>query len=1210
MRNTEAAPDATAGWLGHQRIQTKLALAFGALLVVLLLVLVAVFQGAIQQTEAREWTLHTYEVIDAEQELVIAVRDVQVAVRGYTLRASDQDLADLESAERRAKAALAALGEKVVDNGAQIERVKALQDAFAHYVDQNIRPHVAQLQQIRAEGGSAREQRVLAAGEAQLNAASADLAKIAELTRQLVGSERALMDERLQTLAKSTRQLQHILIGAVIAVVVLTLAALWFALHQITRPVSQLTELMSRLAEGDRRIEVPGLERRDEIGAIARALNAFKRLVIETQQTGWVKNHVAELSAQLQQQKDREVFANIVTATVAPLVEAGVAVFYAADDQGQRLSLLGHYGFRQRRHVTTQYALGEGLVGQCARERKPIQLDQIPPDYTAIHSGTGEALPATLVVLPLVSADRLLGVLEFAAFKPFNATQTQLLDSLLPVVALSFENLNRALTTQTLLVETQRQSEALRATEEELRSQQDELRNQNQLLENQSSQLKASEEELRVQAEELQATNEELREQSEALTEQKQQVEAAERAAQEKAEALARASQYKSEFLANMSHELRTPLNSLLILARGLADNDDQNLSADEVESAEVIHSAGTSLLRLINDILDLSKIEAGKMDLSIESVRLSELTSNLTRTFRSVARDKQLAFNIEQDPALPEAIDTDMGKLEQILNNLLSNAFKFTAKGTVTLRIAPEANGRQIAFHVVDTGIGIPADTFGRVFQAFEQVDGSTRRQYGGTGLGLSIARSMAQLMGGDITLVSEAGQGSTFTVTLPLSVELKQPEAPAPDARPALPRPSFSRDAVSAAVVPTLPAATVADDRDQIAPGDSVILIVEDDTAFARILLDTVRKRGQRGLVATDGESGLALAQRFRPAGILLDVMLPGLDGWGVIEKLKSQPETRAIPVHFISATEERGRALDAGAVGFLTKPVDRKDLSTALERLQHFEPGRLRRVLVIDDDSGARLAVRKLLSSQQVEVLEAADAEAALDMLRNPDHDLPVDCVVLDLGLPGMDGFSFLEHTASLEAPPPVVVYSGRELTREETLKLRNYTDSIVIKGARSPERLLDEVSLFLHSLRPVTSPAVAAVQKSDPGLSGKTVLVVDDDVRNMFAMSKALRAKGLNVVMAQDGHKALKQLESISGIDLVLMDIMMPGMDGYDTMREIRKEAAWRHLPIIALTAKAMRGDREKCIDAGASDYLAKPVDLDKLFSMMRVWLSAA
>ena len=1204
MRSSPPSPESTGSWLAHLPIQTKLALPFGSLLLVMLLVLLAVFQGAAEQTEARELTLHTYEVIDAEQKFVIAVRDIQVAVRGYTLRASDTDLRSLDVAERRAKTAIADLRQLLANSPDQATRVDRIEATFTRYVQESVRPHVARLIEIRAGPLGVRESRIVAAGEQQLDASAPDLALMSELTTALVEQARALMTERLGDLEESTRELRWTLLGALVAVVLLSLGALWFALRQITQPISHITGLMTRLAEGERRIDIPGLARRDEVGAIARALNAFKQLVIENQRTSWVKSHVGELSAQLQRQSDREVFANTVTASVAPLVEAGVAVFYAADEQGKRLTLLGHYGFRQRKHVTTDYALGEGLVGQCARERKVIQLDQVPSDYTAIHSGTGEAMPSTVIVLPLISADRLLGVIEFAAFKPFNTAQSQLLDALLPVVALSFDNLSRALITEALLTETRRQSDALQASEEELRSQQDELRGQNHLLETQSSQLKASEEELRVQAEELQATNEELREQSEALTEQKKQVEAAERAAQEKAEDLSRASQYKSEFLANMSHELRTPLNSLLILARGLADNDDNHLSADEVESAEVIHSAGTSLLRLINDILDLSKIESGKMDLSIESVPLSEISIALSRTFRSVSREKQVALVIDQDPALPATFDTDQGKLEQILNNLLSNAFKFTAQGEVRLSIRA-VTGQRIAFVVSDTGIGIPPDKFEKVFQAFEQVDGSTRRQYGGTGLGLSIARSLAQLLGGDITLSSTAGQGSSFTVTLPLkSTVVDQPERalPSPQRRDPVP-------VVSPAVVPALPDATVADDREALQPGDPAILIVEDDVAFARILLDTVRKRGQRGLVATDGEAGLALAQRFVPTGILLDVMLPGLDGWGVIEQLKTDPRTRAIPVHFISATEERVRALDAGAVGFLTKPVDRHDLSGALERLQQFEPGRLRRVMVIDDDSGARLAVRKLLASQQVEVVEAADAETALEMLRARDEDHRVNCIVLDLGLPGMDGFTFLEQMASLDQPPPVVVYSGRDLSREETLKLRAYTDSIVIKGARSPERLLDEVSLFLHSLRPI-SAAAQPNPKADAQLAGKTVLVVDDDVRNMFAMSKALRAKGLNVVMAQDGHKALKQLENVSNIDLVLMDIMMPGMDGYDTMREVRRNAAWTSLPMIALTAKAMRGDREKCIEAGASDYLTKPVDLDKLFSMMRVWLAAA
>lgn len=1201
MRVQDANAGEPVSWLANLRIQTKLLLVFGLLLTVLLLVLAAVFSGAKEQTEARRWTLHTYAVIDAQQKFVIAVRDLQVAVRGYTLRSNEADLAGLEDAQVSARQSIDELRAMVVDNPLQVTRVEQIAETLNRYVGQSITPHIDRLRTLRARGSSGLQADVVAAGEAQLAQATPDLQQLSELTGALVGLERRLMAERLEALRESTRELQYILMGALLTVIVLTGLGLWFASRQITAPVTHLTGLMTRLADGERRINIPGLTREDEVGAMARALNAFKKLVVTNHQTTWVKSHVGELSTQLQQINDRAAFGDAVMGRIAPLVEAGVAVFYAANDDGQTLERLAAYGLRHGRSEP-RLALGEGLVGECAKTRTVIQLTPVPDHYAAIESGTGAAPPTAVILLPLVLANRLVGVLEFAAFTPFTAAQMQLLDELLPVVALSFDNLNRALKTTDLLTETRRQSAALTASEEELRAQQDELRAQNQTLETQSAQLKASEEELRVQAEELQATNEELREQSEALGEQKKQVEAAERAAQEKADALARASQYKSEFLANMSHELRTPLNSLLILARGLADNDDNHLSADEVESAEVIHSAGTSLLRLINDILDLSKIEAGKMDLSLERMPIAEITSNLSRTFRSISRDKGVALVVEHDPALPEALETDAGKLEQILNNLLSNAFKFTAQGQVTLRAAA-APGDRICFEVSDTGIGIPADKFHRVFQAFEQVDGSTRRQYGGTGLGLSIARSMAQLLGGDITLESTPGQGSCFTVTLPLKAE--RIDAPVAEFI-AAPRRVAAAPATAPAVLPALPVATVDDDRLKITAGETVILVVEDDVSFARILLDTVRKRGHRGLVATDGESGLALARRFKPAGILLDVMLPGMDGWAVIEQLKAQTDTRAIPVHFISATEERSRALEAGAVGFLTKPVDREGLSGALARLQHFEPGRLRRVLVVDDDSGARLAVRKLLASQQVEVLDAEDAETALARLR-ADGDA-IDCIVLDLGLPGMDGFSFLEQTAELPEPPPVVVYSGRDLSREETLRLRAHTDSIVIKGARSPERLLDEVSLFLHSLRPPRDAVPPS--KVDATLAGKTVLVVDDDVRNMFAMSKALRAKGLNVVMAQDGHKALKQLESVSGIDLVLMDIMMPGMDGYDTMREVRKNPAWTHLPMLALTAKAMRGDREKCLEAGANDYLAKPVDLDKLFSMMRVWLAKA
>ncbi|MDO9452684.1 MAG: response regulator, partial [Stagnimonas sp.] len=653
----------------------------------------------------------------------------------------------------------------------------------------------------------------------------------------------------------------------------------------------------------------------------------------------------------------------------------------------------------------------------------------------------------------------------------------------------------------------------------------------------------------------------------------------------------------------NMSHELRTPLNSLLILSRGLADNEDNNLNADEVESATVIHESGSNLLRLINDILDLSKVESGKMELSLEEMDLAGFAGTLTRNFRHVARERGLEFSMELEPGLPASIETDSGKLEQIANNLLSNALKFTRQGSVRVHIgrALASTGREgdIAIRVIDTGVGIPKDKFEKVFQAFEQADGSTSRHFGGTGLGLSIARGMAQMLGGDIRLESAEGVGTTFSLLLPERHGLPRIGSAPVHAAIASPAPAAEIMPKPAKTPP--PAIDLPDDRHSLKPGDTVILIVEDDPAFARILIDLVRRKGYRALFAGDGESGLTLATEFRPTGILLDVMLPGMDGFSVIERLKATHATRHIPVHFISATEDHSRGFDLGAVGFLTKPVTREALGAAFDRLLHFAEGSLRQVLVVDDDAASRLAVRKLVGGKNVQITEAAGGAEALEKL----HQQSFDCVILDLGMPEMNGFEFLERAATLPAVPPVVVYSGRDLSPEETLKLRQYTDSIVIKGARSPERLLDEVSLFLHSIR--EAPA-APLREVDTTLSGRIVLVVDDDMRNIFALSKALRAKGLTVVMAQDGYKALKQLEDNRSIELVLMDIMMPGMDGYQTIGEIRKNPAHAKLPIIAVTAKAMRGDREKCIEAGANDYLSKPIDLDQLFSMLRVWLA--
>jgi CheY-like chemotaxis protein/HAMP domain-containing protein len=1021
---------------------------------------------------------------------------------------------------------------------------------------------------------------------------------IIALMDQLAQASRDSLLERERRLDDTEMQRRWLSYGSLVLALLAGAAALWLSVTLITRPLRQLADLMTRLARHDHDIDIPEVGRRDEVGVIARALEAFKLMAIETADQNWIKSGIASVSTRLQRVDTQRDYANTLLSEIAPLLNAGAGLLYLHDTTGERLVRTGSYGYRDQGERPDHYAFGEGLVGQCATERKPLAIADVPPGYLDIHSGSGQASPRHLLLLPVLSRERLLAVIELASFSHPTSRQQRLLDALGPLVALSLDNITRAVRTRELLEQTQAQAGELRASEEELRTQQ----------------------------EELQASNEALRQKSDTLNQQKSILETLQQETQSKAEALTRANQYKSEFLANMSHELRTPLNSLLILSNDLAENGDGNLSGDQVESARIIHESGSNLLRLINDILDLSKIEAGKMDLLLEPVNLTRFASTIKRNFNRIAKDKQVEFTVVVDDGMPPSVVGDGGKLEQVASNLLSNAFKFTRLGTVHMRIGrpfkdyPGFDGRStVAIEVTDTGIGIPEDKRGRVFGAFEQVDASTSRQYGGTGLGLAISRQLMKLHHGDIVLHSEPGQGSTFTMLLPETQPVsaaggvsgalngnadgESAPAPRPHARsdgarfrpqPPAPLPLPSPSATSMTGV------TIDDDRQTLKPGDTAILVIEDDPAFARILTDLIRRKGLKALTAGDGEAGLHLARAYRPTGILLDVMLPSMDGWSVIEHLKADPAVRHIPVHFISALDESARGRELGAVGFLTKPVTSEALTGAFERLLHFKADNTRRLLVVDDDPISRAAVRKLVASPTVEVIESASAEDALAKLAVSAY----DCIVLDLGLPGMSGFDFLEQMHSDAGQAPVVVYSARELTREESLRIREHTDSIVIKGARSPERLIDEVSLFLHSIH---QGGGAAREDSGDELVGRKVLVVDDDMRNIFALSKVLRAKGLDVSLAQDGQKALKVLDESPDIELVLMDVMMPIMDGYETIQEIRKDPRFGKLPIISLTAKAMRGDREKSLAAGANDYLSKPIDIPKLLSMMRVWL---
>ena len=1203
-----ATPQQHYSWLANQPVQRKILLAISLLLALFLLDSLVSLYSVHQQDDNRIWAAHTYNVLLQIDRVQHAAQTSQIGLRGYMLNQHAEELGTYSVAVGDLKNSLNELRQLTADNPleqSRVDRIETLITAWTREID------TLAVNPVRKVSESDPVKTFQAVKQIRDNYAAHRSARIEDAyvtLGQMADSERALLAVRTAKLERtlSADRIINIAFAVIGLLLALTIISLTFRL--ITRPIRRMTDLMTRLAGHDHEIEVRGLDRKDEIGEIARALQVFKQTAIETQQKTWLKSQVAALSNRLQEAVSHREFGEQLMSYLMPVLHAGVGLFYGYDAQRQRLDLLGSYGLQTNLLGADSYVPGEGLVGQCAVDRAPIILDEVPPNYLHIGSGSGSSLPQHITILPILLREQLLGVLELGSFESISSLHRQLLDELLPVVALTMENLNRAISTQDLLSQTREQADELRISSVTMRQQQSALRDTNDTLqaktmelEEQSQRLLASEEELRMQADELQTSNEELRLKTDTLRQQKQRLEVLQRETEQKAQELARASQYKSDFLANMSHELRTPLNSLLILSRSLGENREGNLDTEQVESARIIYDSGSTLLRLINDILDLSKIEAGKMELALIDYPLQNLARSLQRNFEHVARDKKLDYAVVLGADIPREIHTDPARLEQIINNLLANAFKFTASGSVRVTIErpgadtsiPElvASQSPIAITVQDSGIGIPADKLERVFHAFEQADASTSRQFGGTGLGLSISRRLAELLGGVITLHSEEHRGSAFTLWLP---ERSVVDSEAVPSTPAPPR-SATR------AVATI--AGIKDDRELIEHGASVILVVEDDLAFARILADMVRQKGYQVLHAADGEGGLELARHYRPLGILLDVMLPGMDGWTVIERLKSDDATQHIPVHFLSAADDTNRSRELGAIGFLTKPIDRESLNGALERLLDFARGQGKQhLLVVDDDEGARRAVQTLLQQQNLAIDEAVSAEDALQKMA----DTVYDCIVLDLGLPGMSGIELLEHLAKDHKLPPVVVYSGHELSREESLRIRQFTDSIVIKGARSPERLLDEVSLFLHSINPETLRPVETPLTPDE-LQGHRVLLVDDDMRNLFALSKVLRNWGLQVSMAQEGQKALQMLSEDDGVELVLMDIMMPGMDGYEAIRRIRAQAAFARLPIIALTAKAMRGDREQCLEAGANDYLPKPVDLDKLASMIRVWL---
>ncbi|MFN6516284.1 MAG: response regulator [Nostoc sp. CreGUA01] len=1220
--------------LNRLKIGTKIGAGFTLSVAILTSIGFISYQSTNELIKTSNQENHTYQVLSGIEDLNLQLVNAETGQRGYIITGEQRYLEPYNAVMQSLNQKINELHKLTEDNPNQQNRLNMLQPLVTQRMA--VMKNVIDLRQ--RQGFDIAQQAVLTDEGKRL------MEQIRKLLEAMKNEENVLLQkrsERAQVAAQQT--LGTIVYSIPLFAAILILIGIILTRH-ISLPLKRVSDLVEKVADGDLTVNLPESDRQDEIGVLKRTFNQMilnlRYTTQKNDEQNWLKSNLAEFTQMLQGQRNLENVSRTILSNLAPLVGASVGVFYVMDSTNDEpmLKLLGSYAYKQRKNLANQFRPGEGLVGQCALEKQRILLTGVPSDYISISSGLGEAPPLNIVVLPIVFETQVNAVIELAAFAPFNDLHLTFLEQLSEILGVFLNNIASQLQTQQLLTESV-------ALTEELQSQQEELQQSNQLLEEQAHELQESQFLVKQSNEELQQLNEELEEKAELLEIQNrevarknQEIEQSRRTLEERAEQLALSSKYKSEFLANMSHELRTPLNSLLILARLLSDNSLNNLTEKQVEYSRTIYSAGTDLLELINDILDLAKIESGTMSLDIEQVAFVDLRTSIEQTFHQLAENQKLSFAIELDDKLPPVISTDSKRLQQVLKNLLANAFKFTEQGGVKLQISTVTEtspGERptIAFAVSDTGIGIPAEKQRIIFEAFQQADGTTSRRYGGTGLGLSISRELAQLLGGRIELISQPGQGSTFTFYLPLTREgemgrskdlelsqiplpvkqeipknVSQTLAPPTSKVPTVENRRTSEDISSAGkIVSTV--SEIPDDRLTIESGDRVLLIIEDDDKFARILLDMARQQGFKGIVALQSKQGLALAQQFEPNAIMLDIHMPEMDGWTVLDRLKHNPSTRHIPVHILSVDERQQRGLKLGAITYLQKPVSPEALNQILTEIKSFIERQVKNLLIVEDDPRQAQSIIELIGNSDVQSTAVGTGAEALQILRSQHF----DCMVLDLGLPDMTGFALIEQ---IKLEPrlmklPIIVYTGKELSRQEETQLRGLAETIIIKNVRSPERLLDETALFLHRVQ-ANLPApkrqiLEQLHQTDPVLANRKILIVDDDLRNIFAITSFLESYHMEVLFAENGRDGIEMLQANPDINIILMDIMMPEMDGYQTTRAIRQQPQFRALPIIALTAKAMPGDREKCIEAGASDYITKPVDTEQLLSLLRVWL---
>jgi signal transduction histidine kinase/CheY-like chemotaxis protein/CHASE3 domain sensor protein len=1198
----------------------QLQLVFGISITLLLISSVASFYSNKKLITASGAVNHTNEVILSTESLISSIKDAETGQRGYVITNDPSFLDRFTGGLERTMVIWARLKTLTSDNETQqayLTRLRSLINERYSQMNRTYRISATIPQNKRAE-------LFIQSHEEMLRGK-----KIMDELRANIEAMKREEDRLLKIrLGKQDLYTTYTPILVVIAAIISILISLIAYIRiksdlearlrkqkedelkyiETNKRIGAIEQVARKIAAGDYTVRSAD-EAKDELGRISAALNnmvgALENSFTELQQKNWLQTGAVNLGNAIRDERFTKQVADKIINSIATYVRASVGTLYVADgDEG--LKLRGSYAATGAPEIMP--AAG-GIIGQAIESRVPIVSDHLPPGYLKIASSIGSSSPAYAIVLPLIHGEQVVGAMELGMLQPPGERELLFLDSNMEAMAISLNAAMNFEKLQDLLEETQAQAE-------ELQAQHTELESINAELEIQTEKLQSSEEELRVQQEELQQANVELEERSRLLEERNKEITSRNREVQRQAQELAASSRYKSEFLANMSHELRTPLNSILLLSRLLAENNDASLNPDQVEYARVIQSSGNGLLQLIDEILDLSKIEAGKMELEFEPVSVAEVLEDMRSLFEPVASEKNVDFHVSVSPEVQPLIETDKLRLEQVLKNLISNALKFTRQGSVSVTAARDAaRDGYISFSVADTGIGIPEEKQGLIFEAFRQADGSTRRKYGGTGLGLSISRELSRLLGGGIGLQSKPDEGSTFTIFIPVArpenTEPAQAGQAGQAAEPALPQetPAAEKTDYAQFITACIPE-SIPDDRDAIKSEDKLILIVEDDILFARSMLDFTRRKGYKGIVSVRGDEGLELARRYKPAGILLDLQLPVKSGWQVMEALKADPATRHIPVHIMSAHSVKKESLLKGAINFIDKPVALEQLQEVFNKLEYVLNRTEKKVLIVEDNPQHAKALAYFLESFHINSEIKTTIPESVEALKQED----ADCVILDTG--GLaDGKAYatleeIKRNHGLEHLP-IIVFTGKSLSLGEEQRIKQYADSIVVKTAHSFRRILDEVSLFLHLVEERTAnPADQGSRKLGSLaeiLKDKTVLVVDDDVRNIFSLTRSLEGAGMQIVTAVDGKEAMEKLHGGRKIDVVLLDMMMPQMDGYETARRIRQNPAWKKLPVIAVTAKAMSGDREKCIRAGASDYITKPIDIDQLMSLLRVWL---